>query len=60
MPTASEILAVSRNGFAEGLFMGVRAEAPIVANFEALPMIGTQYLSIAVVGLAAAKPFILR
>jgi len=58
MPTASEILAVSRNGFAEGLFLGVRAEAPIVANFEAMPMVGTQYLSIAVVGLAAAQGFL--
>jgi len=58
MPTATEILAVSNNGFAENLFYGVRNSAPIVSIFETLPMTGTQYLSLGVTALPTANGFL--
>jgi hypothetical protein len=58
MPTGPEILAVARNGFAESLFTAVRDVAPIVTVFEALPMLGTQYLSLAVTALPTANGFL--
>jgi hypothetical protein len=58
MPTAAEILAVSNNRYAGNLFMAARDSAPIVEIFEALPMTGTQYLSLAVGALPTAGGFL--
>lgn len=58
MPTASELAHVSGNDFASELFDATRAETPIVNAFEALPMDGTQYLSLAIHTLPAASGFL--
>jgi hypothetical protein len=58
MPNSAELLAVSGNTYAEDLFYGVRDAAPIVSVFEALPMTGTQYLSLGVVALPTANGFL--